>query len=185
MSALRPPEMLETVRLRLRPAAVADAPFVFNGYGSDPDVARYMMWPRQSRIEDAVGFLQRCEAVWQAGTSFPWLVERRQDGEPLGMIEMRIDGFKANIGYVFARSYWGNGYATEAATALRDWALAQPAIYRFWAYCDTDNAASARVMEKVGMKKEGVLRRWVIHPNVSAAPRDALCYAIVKEAGAL
>jgi ribosomal-protein-alanine N-acetyltransferase len=51
-----------------------------------------------------------------------------------------------------------------------------------WAVCDVDNLASARVLEKAGMGREGRLRRWVLHPNVSAAPRDCWCYAHVKEA---
>jgi RimJ/RimL family protein N-acetyltransferase len=58
--------------------------------------------------------------------------------------------------------------------------LKQQAIFRIWAVCDVDNAASARVMEKAGMQREGVLRRWSVHPNISAEPRDSFCYAIVK-----
>jgi len=47
--------------------------------------------------------------------------------------------------------------------------------------CDVDNLASARVLEKVGMSREGVLRRSTMHPNASDEPRDSYCYAIVKE----
>jgi len=53
-------------------------------------------------------------------------------------------------------------------------------IYRVWATCDVDNVASARLLERVGMEREGVLRRWLVHPNLSEAPRDCLCYSIVK-----
>jgi ribosomal-protein-alanine N-acetyltransferase len=56
-------------------------------------------------------------------------------------------------------------------------------IYRVWAVCDVDNVSSARLLESVGMQFEGKLRRWLVHPNVSAAPRDCLCYAIVKPVG--
>ena len=69
---------------------------------------------------------------------------------------------------------------TEAVRAVVEWALSQPGIYRVWAVCDVDNAASAKVLEKVGMRCEGILRRWVIHPNIDAAPRDCYCYAIIK-----
>ena len=48
------------------------------------------------------------------------------------------------------------------------------------AVCDPDNAASVRVLEKVGMEREGVLRRWMLHPNVSETPRDCLSYARVR-----
>lgn len=53
-----------------------------------------------------------------------------------------------------------------------------PGVHRVCAYCDVDNAASARVMEKVGMVHEGTLRRWAIHPNVSDSPRDVLVYVV-------
>jgi RimJ/RimL family protein N-acetyltransferase len=69
---------------------------------------------------------------------------------------------------------------TEAATSIVDWAIAQPQIFRVWAFCDVENAASARVLEKLGMKYEGILRRWLAHTNISADPRDCLCYAKVK-----
>jgi RimJ/RimL family protein N-acetyltransferase len=69
---------------------------------------------------------------------------------------------------------------TEAARVVVEWALSCPDVYRVWATCDVDNVASARLLEAVGMQREGVLRRWLVHPNVGDAPRDALCYALVK-----
>ena len=70
----------------------------------------------------------------------------------------------------------------EAVTGLVQWALAQPEIFRVWAVCDAENVASARLLESVGMQREGTLRRWILHPNVSDSPRDCLCYAVVKPA---
>ena len=69
---------------------------------------------------------------------------------------------------------------TEALQPLVNWVINQPEIYRVWAVCDCENLASARVLEKIGMTREGVLRRWLIHPNLSDVPRDCLCYAKVK-----
>ena len=70
---------------------------------------------------------------------------------------------------------------TEAMKAVMDWALRRGDVYRVWAVCDIDNLASARVMEKAGMQREGVLKRWSVHPNISAEPRDSYCYAVVKD----
>ena len=61
-----------------------------------------------------------------------------------------------------------------------DWAFKQPDIFRVQAICDVENIGSARVMEKAGMVREGLLRRYVVHPNISDEPRDAFLYAIVK-----
>lgn len=98
----------------------------------------------------------------------------------MGMVELGNKEFKAEIGYVLARKYWGQGFVPEAARAVADWALAQPNIYRVWTVCDVDNLASARVLEKIGMQREGLLRRYIPHPNISEAPRDCWCYAKVK-----
>jgi ribosomal-protein-alanine N-acetyltransferase len=60
------------------------------------------------------------------------------------------------------------------------WCFEQPEIYRVWAVCDTENLASARVMEKAGMQREGRLRREIIHPNITEVPRDVYIYSLVK-----
>ena len=104
----------------------------------------------------------------------------RGEDQVIGMIGLRPRGSKADIGYVLARPHWGRGLMTEAGRAIVDLAFADPAVYRVWAVCDADNAASARVMEKLGMTLEGTLRRWIVHPNVSDAPRDALCYSRIR-----
>lgn len=101
-------------------------------------------------------------------------------GQLLGMVGVKFDGHKAELGYVLARPYWGRGYMTEAAQAVVDWALTQEDIYRVWAICDVENGASARVMEKIGMHREGLLHRWIIHPNRSDEPRDCFAYAKTK-----
>jgi RimJ/RimL family protein N-acetyltransferase len=56
----------------------------------------------------------------------------------------------------------------------------QNAIYRVWATCDVENLASAHVLEKAGMQKEGILRRYILHPNISPEPRDSYCYSVIK-----
>ena len=60
------------------------------------------------------------------------------------------------------------------------WSLAQPELFRVWATCDVENAASAGVLERAGMQREGILRRWTVHPSLGDEPRDCFCYAVVK-----
>ena len=79
-------------------------------------------------------------------------------------------------GVIFAYS----GYVTEPVLSGVGEALKQKGIYRVWSVCDVDNVASARVMEKAGMKREGILRRWSMHPTISDKPRDSYCYSITK-----
>lgn len=176
---MRPPENIETERLRLRRPRLDDATFVYS-YASMEEVARFMMWKQHDDITQSRQFLERCINVWDESLAFPWMIEEKQSCRPLGMIELQIEGHMASMGYVLSKENWGFGYTTEAVIALRDWSLAQAGIYRFWSYGDIDNHASRRVMEKASMQHEGTLHRWVVHPNISSEPRDAFCCAIVK-----
>lgn len=178
---MRPPETIATARLALRPPRLSDAGAVFGGYAQDPLVTRYLVWRPHADVRETERYLSRCLAGWESGDDFTWAVTRQEGGELLGMVAMRVRDFKADVGYVFARRWWGAGFATEALRPLVAWALGQPRIYRVWAMCDVENAASARVLEKAGMEREGLLRRSLLHPNLSDEPRDGYCYAVVKE----
>jgi len=177
---MRPPEIIETPRLTLRPPLMADAEAVFTGYAHDAEVVKYLTWRPHENLEETRDFVRRCISAWEDGSAYPWIITRKEDGRLIGMIESRIAGFSLNLGYTLARAYWGRGYMPEAARAVTDWGLSQQGIFRVWALCDVENSASARVMEKIGMRREGILRRCIIHPNVSDDPRDVYCYSIVK-----
>jgi ribosomal-protein-alanine N-acetyltransferase len=174
------PEQLTTERLLLRPPRLDDAEAIFAGYAQDPEVTRFLLWEPHRSIATLESFLSESIDAWRVGQRFPWVIRKRADDGLVGMIELRLDDTKADLGYVIARASWGQGYASEALRAVVHAALALPRIYRVGAICDVDNPASARVMEKAGMTREGLLRRYSIHPNVSPEPRDVLVYAIVK-----
>ena len=174
------PEFLATDRLLLRPPIDADAETIFATYTQDPEVTRYLMWRPHRHMADAQEYLRRCHDGWTTGAVLTWMLTHRADQRVLGAIALRLDGHKAALGYVLARAWWGQGLMPEAGRALLTHAAQLDGLHRVWAVCDVDNHASARVMEKIGMVREGVLRRWIIHPNVSPTPRDALCYAWIR-----
>jgi RimJ/RimL family protein N-acetyltransferase len=174
------PSSIETERLVLRRPTIEDSPAIFDGYAQDPEVVRHVMWRPHSSIGDTNDFLMTVLQRLQQEKEQSWAITLKSNGRLIGMVAVRPNGFKHDIGYVLARPQWGRGIMTEAARSVVDLSLSGPQVRRVWAVCDVDNAASARVMEKVGMTFEGVLRRWVIHPNVSPDPRDALCYALVR-----
>jgi O-acetyl-ADP-ribose deacetylase (regulator of RNase III) len=180
-AALRPPRHLETSRLRLRPPSTDDARFIFDDYARDPEVTRYLTWSPHRDIEETRSFLAGCERSWAEGGAFPWVIESKEDERPLGMIELRLSGPRAEVGYVLARAHWGRGYMVEAVRALAEWSMAQAAVHRFGALCDVNNLASRRVLEKAGLTLEGTLRRWGYHPGAGNAPRDVLSFSIVRE----
>jgi ribosomal-protein-alanine N-acetyltransferase len=175
-----PPQHFETNRLLLRLPRRDDAPAMFANYAQDTEVTRYLTWRPHKSIEETYAILDLIQKLWRDGDAFSYAITLKENDSIIGMIAVHADGFKPSLGYVLVRPYWGQGYMTEAVRAVADWLLRQPDIYRVFATCDVDNPASARVMEKAGMKYEGLLRRCMIHPNISTEPRDCLMYARVR-----
>ena len=174
------PSTIETERLVLRQPTVRDAPAIFDSYARDPEVVRYLTWRPHGSIADTHAFIDAIRSRWEAHSELTWALTLRGDDRLIGMIGLRPRGFKSDIGYVLARPHWGRGLMTEAGDTIVDLAFTDPAVHRVWAVCDADNRASARVLEKIGMTCEGILRRWIVHPNVSDQPRDSLCYARIR-----
>ena len=177
---MKAPEKIQTERLILRRYRLEDAVDIFECYAQDEEVTRFTTWRLHQSIEDTKAFVKGRIDAWTQGNDFTWAVTRNDD-KFIGGIALRIEDFKAEFGYVIGRPYWGNGYTTEALRPIVQWAIQQPQIFRVWGVCDIQNTASARVMEKSGLEKEGLLRKWIMHPQVGDTPRDCLCYSITKE----
>jgi len=179
-SLISPPDQFETTRLVLRRPRMSDADDIFDNYASDPEVTRYLTWPPHTDPSTLTSFLRLLLTRWDSGEEYSWVLTLPSEDRVIGMIGCRVREHAADIGYVLGRKYWGHGYVTEAAKAIVDWASALESIYRVWAVCDVENKASSRVLEKVGMQREGILRRSIVHPNISPEPRDGYVYARVR-----
>jgi [ribosomal protein S5]-alanine N-acetyltransferase len=174
------PVGFETARLILRPVTLADAPDIFAAYAQDLDVVRFLSWRPHRATSETESYIARCVAA-PSGRSRTYVLSGRQDGILLGAFDLRRpEPHRLDCGYVLARAYWGRGLMTEALAEISAWALRQESIRRIGAVCDVDNLASARVMEKAGLQREGILRRWIIHPNLAPDPRDCFSYALVR-----
>jgi ribosomal-protein-alanine N-acetyltransferase len=174
------PTQFTTARLTLRQPELADAPALFTAYAQDPEVTRFLVWRPHPDLATTETYIERCLSGWKANTEYCYAITERANATLLGMISLRVRDWSASLGYVLARSAWGQGIMPEAAQALTEFVLQQSAMYRVWAVCDVENTASARVMEKIGMLREGLMRRGVLHPNISSEPRDCWVYAKVK-----
>lgn len=177
---IKPPELFETRRLVLRPAVNEDAAKIFANYAQDSEVTKYLIWRPHKSVEETTAFVERCIQGWKDRSCYPWVVTRKEDDALIGMIELRMVSDEADMGYVLARGSWGQGYATEMAIAVVSWALQQHEIRRVWATCDCENKASARVLEKAGLRFERVLKEYIVHPNISEDPRDSLLFECRK-----
>lgn len=176
MIRLVPPREFSTARVRLRPVECGDAEAVFQ-YASSLAVTRYMDFPRQTSVDQAAAFVLRCERAWMEGTAYPWAIIARDGGHFAGVVELRVSPPTADFGYVLAEPFWGRGIASEAAGAVVDWVWAQDAIKRIWATCHPDNAASARVLAKLGLSLEARLEGVAVRPQLGDAPGPSLLFA--------
>lgn len=174
---------LRTERLVLREFCAGDLEDV-HAYAADPEVSRHMPWGPNTRPDTEAFLAER-------------LAERQQDprllitlavvGEPMadavatgvvGAVSIgRHARHRAELAYTFNRRVWGRGYATEAAGALLRWAFDTAGLHRVEATCRPENTASARVLEKLGMRREGLLRG---HVMIDGTPRDSYLYAVLR-----
>ena len=165
-----------TARLLIRPVAAGDAPAIFEGYAQDPEVTRFLTWRPHRTIADTEDYLAACLAMQPDAARVYALVER-EGGALIGSLHLRRPApHRVEFGYVLARPHWGRGLMTEAMRAAVVGVLDLPGVFRVGAVCDVDNPGSARVMEKAGLVREGLLRRWMVHPNASEEPRDCFAY---------
>jgi RimJ/RimL family protein N-acetyltransferase len=174
------PRALETPRLVLRAPRVEDSEAVFRAYASDPEVTRYLPWRAHKSVDVTRLFLQEQVEAWEAKQDWSWMITRRDSQEVIGSIAARRQAHRVELGYVLGRAGWSQGFMAEAAAAVVTEAFRDPTIFRVWAMCDVGNQASVRVLEKIGMQREGTLRRMTVHPSVSATPTDAHIFAIVR-----
>jgi RimJ/RimL family protein N-acetyltransferase len=170
-------EPLHTDRLVLRPPRAADAAALFH-LGSSPAVTKYVGWPRHTTPEDTLAFLQSSNADWKRWPAGPLVIESREDGSLLGTSGLSFETpYRASTGYVLVQSAWGKGIAAEALGAVAELAD-RLAVRRLYALCHVDHHASARVLDRAGFEREGILRRFLVFPNLGTAePQDVFCYS--------
>ena len=157
MSRHRPtPVELRTARMLLRPFELTDVDDVW-AYASDAEVARYRPLPDPYTRDDAAEFVDRqMRTDWSSNPEFA-VVSGQQ---VIGGISLHVNSEHetAELGYLLGKRWWGRGLATEAARVVTDWGFRQFGLYKVYARAHVDNRKSWRVMERLGMTREGVLR---------------------------
>ena len=153
--------IFETARLIARRFDPRDIqPFVV--MRNDPDVARYQSWSSYS--EDEARLYLQALAMSDPGQPgwFQFALEDKVTGQFVGDCGLRVlesDQRLGQVGYTIARSFWGQGFATEAVVALTGYAFASFPLHRITASVDPRNGASCRVLEKAGYVKEAHFRQ--------------------------
>ncbi|MCY3647811.1 MAG: GNAT family N-acetyltransferase [Chloroflexi bacterium] len=169
-----PPE-LRTRRLLLRPFGMADVDDMFAN-ASDPEWGRYIQVPAPYTPRDAEKFVARV-VLTDPEDNLRWALVH--EGRVAGNLDLTPgpEGV-AELGYALARPVWGQGLATEAARAALAYGFESLGLVRIFAYAVSTNAASLRVLEKLGMKREGLLRR---HRLIRGEYVDDIFCSILRE----
>jgi ribosomal-protein-alanine N-acetyltransferase len=152
---------LTTERLILREFDEDDWPDVL-AYQTDPLYLRYYEWTERTpeAVQEFVHMFLAQQRE-QPRTKFQLAVVLKSTGQLIGTCGIRMeraDAHEADIGYELSPLHWGHGYATEAARAIVEFGFGELGLHRIWSWCIADNAGSARVLKRLGMRLEGRLR---------------------------
>jgi ribosomal-protein-alanine N-acetyltransferase len=172
--------LLSTPRLLLRDLRPTDLDDLYE-YASDPEIDRYTPWDRYKSLDEAREDLQSYIARYEQGQFRAWGIEHRADKKLIGITNFGFiskEDRRAEMGYTIARKYWGQGLATEAAQALIKYGFEKLDLARIEAVVLPENKASSKVLLKVGMQFEGLLRSYQVWKD---KPSDLEMYAIVRK----
>ena len=172
---------IESERLRIRGFNDSDlAPFM--AYRNDPKVARYQSWDSCDE-QQARAFIREMESA-QPGVPGEWYqfaIESKQTGELIGDCGLRVDEaepYRAEIGFTLAREYQGRGFASEAVSALLDYAFDTLGLHRVVAIVDCRNAPSVALIERLDLRREG---HFVENVWFKGGWADEYLYAVLKD----
>lgn len=164
---------LSSPRLRLRPLTLSDAKTIQRLAG-DRDIAYgTMLIPHPYEDGMAEEWIGKQDELFRNNQSATFAIERKQDDALIGTIGLTLfeKHGQAELGYWVGKPYWGNGYCTEASRAILKYGFRERKLHRIHAKHYVRNPASGRVMQKLGMQQEGVLRdhlfKWGVYEDVA------------------
>jgi ribosomal-protein-alanine N-acetyltransferase len=169
---------LETKRLTIRALSDADIPALFEVF-RDPESVRYWSHTALTDIAQAEELLRTIEKNVATGTFAQWGIARRDDDLVIGTCTLhRIlrDHRRAELGYILRRDHWGRGLAAEALTRLFEHAFGTLGLHRLEADIDPRNAGSIKLIERLGFRREGLLReRYFVAGDI----QDSVIYGLL------
>jgi [ribosomal protein S5]-alanine N-acetyltransferase len=175
------PAVIQTERLTLRPLTLEDAPTVQQLAGRREIAAMTLSIPHPYSLEQAQDWLAKRLAAVTEGKDVVFGIVSNNTGQLIGAVGLReidADHSRAEMGFWIGVDWWGQGYATEASRAVVRCGFEQLKLNRIYAHHMTKNPASGRVLEKVGLRREGLLRqamrKWDHY-------EDIMLYAILRE----
>ena len=173
---------IQTARLALRPFRPDDLEDVY-AYQSRLDVAQYLYWDARDRaqVREALDRTCRETTFTEEGDWLTFAVVWREAGAVVGEVGLKLlsrEDRQGETGFIFNPEYQGRGLATEAAEAMLRLGFEDAGLHRIIGRCDARNEASARLMERLGMRREA---HFVHNEVVKGGWCDELVYALLEE----
>jgi RimJ/RimL family protein N-acetyltransferase len=170
---------METSRLRLRPFTLADSETVERLAGAAEVATMLINMPHPYPPGLAAKWIGGHQALAETGEFFTWAIELKATKELMGAFALGVNSahHRGHVGYWLGVPYWNQGYATEAAFPVLDFAFRHLALHRVQALVFPRNVGSCRVLEKVGFQAEGVLRGYLLKGEIF---EDAIMYALTR-----
>ncbi|WP_322907709.1 GNAT family protein [Paenibacillus campi] len=168
---------LQTERLLIREIVDRDWTYIHR-YTTLPEVTMYTAWGPNTE-QDTKSYVQAVLRMQQQQprTEYELAICLKEQGMLIGGIGLHLtEQTNAELGYVLHPAYQGNGYVTEACMAVIEAGFQQLGVHRIYAKCRPHNSASAKVMQRIGMQHEGLLRE---HWFYKGAYHDSLLYSIL------
>lgn len=152
---------LETERLILRQFRPEDAELMFQNWASNPEVSRFLTWAPHPDAEMTKSLINDWIGRYSELSYYNWVIELKEINEIIGNISVvkldeKIEA--AEIGYCMGQAWWGRAIMPEALRAVMAYLFDEVGLNRVAACHDGNNPKSGRVMQKAGMKFEGILR---------------------------
>lgn len=150
---------LHTNRLTLRKFDKKDASELFDSYINQEEFWYYANKNRMS-IEEVEKYIDRQLERYESSDVYNWCITLKETGAIIGAINLQPNNYNNSIEFNYAidNRYINNGYMTEALEKVKEYCMSELKVKRFQGGCCIENAASEKVMKKIGMKHEGVLR---------------------------
>jgi ribosomal-protein-alanine N-acetyltransferase len=180
---LTPPkkqEILRTERLILRPFELSDAKIVQQKAGDKAIAETTVNIPHPYPDGLAEEWISTHQPKFESGELINYAITLEKTGELIGAVGLVVNKRfnHAELGFWIDKDFWGKGYATEAARAVMDYGFNKFGLHKIFAHHMTKNPASGRVMKKLGMREEGLLKEHLLR---SGKYEDAVLYGVLKD----
>ncbi|WP_064093478.1 GNAT family N-acetyltransferase [Rossellomorea aquimaris] len=151
-------------------------------YASQSIVCQYQPWGPNTE-EETINFVKQVieDSKLNPRSRYMFALIEKESNRLIGACEINvrdIENQSGEIGYIIHPDYWGKGYGTEAAKKVIQFGFTTLQLHRLYATCDPQNLGSAKVLEKIGLIKEGTLREVIM---LKDGWRDSCIYSILKK----